>query len=165
MVEYARAFLAGLAAQGVVGCGKHFPGWAAGRSIRIWRRRRFGAPGSEIWREDLAPYRELRDELPMVMVNHAAYPETPGKERPASVSQFWITTVLRKRIGYRGIVFSDDLEMGGILKFMPIEEARSRRCARGWIAGDLPQSGADSASYEALIAEGERSAAFRQAAA
>ncbi len=62
--------------------------------------------------------------MPMVMMNHAAYPRTPGKELPASVSNFWIgEIVLRKRIGYRGIVLSDDLEMGGILKFMPIAEA------------------------------------------
>ena len=59
---------------------------------------------------------------------------------------FWITTVLRKRIGYRGIIFSDDLEMGGILKFMPIEEAAIAADPRGdGSAGDLPQSGADSA--------------------
>ena len=71
-----------------------------------------------MWEQDLAPYRELCAEMPIVMMNHAAYPETPGKKLPASVSKFWIRDVLRKRIGYRGIILSDDLEMGGILKFM-----------------------------------------------
>ena len=109
-----------------------FRGWAAGRATRIWRRRRFGAHGSELWHEDLAPYRELRDEMPMVMVNHAAYPETPGRSgRPASRPS-GSRRCCASGSAIAGIVFSDDLEMGGILKFMPIEEAAVARCARGW---------------------------------
>ena len=59
----------------------------------------------------------------MVMVNHAAYPLTADPKRPATVSKFWMQTVLRKRLGYRGMVVSDDLEMGGVTIFMPIAEA------------------------------------------
>jgi beta-N-acetylhexosaminidase len=123
VVEYARQFLAGLAAHGVVGCGKHFPGLGGGTSDSHLETPVIRRSGGELWRKDLAPYRELRNELPMVMVSHAAYPNTPGKDSPASVSSYWIQTVLRKRIGYKGIIFSDDLEMGGILKFMSMEEA------------------------------------------
>ena len=54
--------------------------------------------------------------MPIVMTNHAAYPHTPGNNMPASASHFWITTVLHNRIGYKGIILSDDLEMGGILR-------------------------------------------------
>jgi beta-N-acetylhexosaminidase len=116
---------------------------------------------NELWTEDLAPYRELRDELPMVMVNHASYPMTPSKSRPASVSSYWITRVLRKRIGYRGIVFSDDLEMGGILKFMPIEEAVIAATRSGIDLVEICHSPElILRAYEALIAEGERSKAF-----
>ena len=116
---------------------------------------------NELWSEDLAPYRELRNELPMVMVSHAAYPETPGKNRPASVSPYWITTVLRKRIGYRGIIFSDDLEMGGILKFMPIEEAAVAAIRAGMDLVEICHTPEMILrAYESLIAEGERSAAF-----
>ena len=100
-----------------------FPGWAAARSTRIWRRRQIRRTWQQLWQEDLEPYRALRDELPMVMVSHAAYPLTKDEERPASVSSFWVSEVLRKRIGYRGIVLSDDLEMGGVANFMPMGEA------------------------------------------
>ncbi len=161
VVAYAREFFAGLASEGVVGCGKHFPGLGGGTldshletpSIqRTWR---------QLWQEDLEPYRALRDKMPMVMVNHAAYPLTADPKRPATVSKFWMQTVLRKRIGYRGMVVSDDLEMGGVTKFMPIAEA----------AIATVRMGADLALichhpepilqvYEALIREGERSAAF-----
>jgi len=162
VVEYARAFLRGLAAQGVVGCGKHFPGLGGGTRDSHLETPAIRRRGREIWRDDLEPYRVLRDELPMVMVNHAAYLETPGKSRPASVSPYWIRTVLRGRIGYRGIAFSDDLEMGGILKFMPIEEAVVASVRAEMDLMEICHSPElILRAYEALIAEGERSAAFR----
>ena len=162
VARYAQAMLDGLRSQGVVGCGKHFPGLGAGsldshvetpRILRTW---------NELWREDLAPYRALCERLPMVMVNHAAYPKTPGRERPASVSAFWMTTVLRKKIGFAGIIFSDDLEMGGILKFMPIEDAVLEAVRAGMDTMEICHSPElILRGYEALVREGERSPAFR----
>ncbi len=95
------------------------------------------------------------------MVNHAAYPQTPGKKLPASVSNFWIRDVLRKRIGYRGIILSDDLEMGGVLKFMPIEEAAVAAIRAGSDLVEICHHPEPILSaYEALVTEGERSRAF-----
>ncbi|MGA2674510.1 MAG: beta-N-acetylhexosaminidase [Terracidiphilus sp.] len=161
VVKYAHEFLAGLAAQGVVGCGKHFPGLGGGTLDSHQETPAIRRSWHMLWREDLTPYRELRGELPMVMVNHAAYPDTPGKGRPASVSPYWITAVLRKRIGYRGIVFSDDLEMGGILQFLSIEEAAIAAIRAGMDLLEICHSPElILRAYEALIAEGERSSAF-----
>jgi len=116
----------------------------------------------ELWQNDLVPYRELRRQLPMIMVNHAAYPRTPGGNRPASASPYWITRVLRKQIGYRGLIFSDDMEMGGILKFMPIEEAAVAAIRAGMDLLEICHSpDLILRAYEALITEGERSATFR----
>jgi beta-N-acetylhexosaminidase len=161
VVEYARGFLAGLAAEGVVGCGKHFPGLGGGALDSHLETPEIGRSWSEMWREDLVPYRALRDELPMVLVNHAAYPATMGKKQPSSVSKFWITGVLRKKIGYPGLIFSDDLEMGGILKFMPIEEAVIAGLRAGMDLMEICHSPElILRAYEALLGEGERSAAF-----
>jgi beta-N-acetylhexosaminidase len=161
VVEYARPFLAGLAKHGVAGCGKHFPGLGGGALDSHLETPAIRRSGGDLWREDLAPYRELRGELPMVMVSHAAYTDTPGKSRPASVSPYWITVVLRKRIDYRGIVFSDDLEMGGILRFMPIEEAAVATIRAGMDLLEICHSPElILRAYEGLIAEGERSPAF-----
>jgi beta-N-acetylhexosaminidase len=163
VMTYARAFLNGLAAQGVVGCAKHFPGLGGGMLDSHLETPAIHRDGRELWLEDLAPYRDLRDELPMVMVNHATYPETPGKTLPASVSPYWITTVLRKRIGYEGIVFSDDLEMGGILKFMSIEEAVVAAVRAGMDLMEICHSPElILRAYEALIAEAERSRGFAE---
>jgi beta-N-acetylhexosaminidase len=145
----------------VAGCGKHFPGLGGGTRDSHLETPAIQRNLRELWREDLAPYRELRNELPMVMINHAAYPETPSRARPASVSPYWITTMLRERIGYKGIAFSDDLEMGGILKFMPMEEAVIAAVRAGMDLMEICHSPElILRAYEALIAEGERSGAF-----
>jgi len=163
VVEYGRGFLAGLKAQGVAGCGKHFPGLGGGTLDSHLETPSIGRTMGEMNREDLVPFRELRDELPMVMVNHAAYPLTPAGVWPASVSKYWITTVLRKRIGYRGLIFSDDLEMGGILKFMPIEDAVVEAVRAGMNLMEVCHSPElILRAYEALISEAERSAVFRK---
>ncbi len=163
VVNYARAFLSGLSAEGVAGCGKHFPGLGSGTLDSHKETPSIKRNNKELWRDDLAPYRELRNELPMVMVNHAAYPRTRGGTRPTSVSPYWIKTVLRKRIGYSGIIFSDDLEMGGILKFMPIEQAVIAAVRAGIDLMEICHSPElILRAYEALMAEAERSKAFAE---
>lgn len=163
VAAFAREFFAGLSAQDVAGCGKHFPGLGAGALDSHLETPKIERTWRQLWQEDLEPYRALRDQMPMIMVNHAAYPLTADPVHPATVSRFWMQTVLRRRIGYRGIVVSDDLEMGGVSKFMPIGEA----------AVATVRMGADLAlichhpepiftAYEALLREGERSAAFRR---
>jgi beta-N-acetylhexosaminidase len=118
---------------------------------------------TQIWEEDAVPYRELHRAMPMIMMNHAAYPQTPGKNEPASASRFWIAETLRKRIGYKGIILSDDLEMGGILKFLPVEEAAVAAIRSGSDLLEICHSPElILRTYEALISEGERSAAFRK---
>jgi beta-N-acetylhexosaminidase len=161
VVLYARNFLAGLAAQGVVGCGKHFPGLGGGTLDSHLDTPSINRTMRDLNREDLAPYRELRDELPMVMVNHAAYPDTPGGAKTASTSAYWITAILRQRIAYRGIVFSDDLEMGGILKVLSIEEAVIEAVRAGMDLMEICHSPElILRAYESMLREAERSKSF-----
>ena len=118
--------------------------------------------GKQLWSEDLRVYEELHRDTPMVMVNHAAYPDQKGGDRPASASSFWIKTVLRERIGYRGLIVSDDLEMGGILEFMPVDQAAVAAVRAGTDLMLICHSAElILRSYEALVSEAERSAAFR----
>src|SRR5271167_3894975 len=131
VVVYAREFLRGLSDARVLGCGKHFPGLGEATLDTHHELPSVEKPLRKLWEQDLVPYRLLRRELPMVMVSHAAFPGvTPEatkdqtKERtPASLSKKWITDILRKKIGYRGLICSDDLEMGGVLAAAPIEQA------------------------------------------
>ena len=163
VIQYTRAFLAGLAARGITGCAKHFPGLGGGTLDSHHATPFIERTWKQLWSEDLAPYRALRKELPMVMISHAAYPQTRSGASPATTSPFWIATVLQKRIGYRGLVFSDDMEMGGILKQMPIEEAVLAAVRAGIHLIEICHSPElILRAYESLLHEAERSSAFRQ---
>ena len=163
VIAYARDFLAGVTAQHVIGCGKHFPGLGGAEGDTHFVTPAIERKWEQIWNEDVVPYRELHREMPMIMTNHAAYPRTPGKNEPASASRFWITETLRKKIGYKGVVLSDDLEMGGILKFLPVEEAAVAAIRAGSDLVEICHSAELIwRSYEALISEAERSGAFRK---
>ncbi len=163
VIQFAREFLAGLAAQKVISCGKHFPGLGGAASDTHFETPEIGRAWNDLWQQDLAPYRELHADMPIVMTNHAAYPHTQGRNMPASASRFWITTVLRNRIGYKGIILSDDLEMGGILKFLSVDEAAIAAIRAGSDLVEICHSAElILRTYEALLAEAERSAAFRK---
>jgi len=122
-IAYARSFLNGLRAAGVLGCGKHFPGLGEGKLDSHHKLPVIQKPLQKLWSEDLLPYRTLRTQMPMVMVSHAAYPLVTQDRTPASLSTIWITDILRKRVGYRNLIVSDDLEMGGVLSAAPIGKA------------------------------------------
>src|SRR5229473_2860442 len=132
--KYAREFLSGLRATNVLGCGKHFPGLGEGTLDSHHQLPVIEKPLKKLWAEDLLPYRILRAQLPLVMISHAAYPQVTRDRTPASLSKIWITDILRKRIGYRDLIVSDDLEMGGVLAAAPIGNAAVEHIRAG---GDL----------------------------
>jgi beta-N-acetylhexosaminidase len=123
VLEYAREFVAGLRAAGVLGCGKHFPGLGEGKLDSHHELPVIQKSLKKLWAEDLLPYRTVRAQLPMVMISHATYPQITHNQAPASLSKAWITDILRKRIGYRNLIASDDLEMGGVLSAASVGEA------------------------------------------
>lgn len=162
VVTYARHFLEGLAAERILGCGKHFPGLGGGTLDSHHATPLIDRTWDELWSRDLVPFRALAAPLPMMMVSHAGYPRAKDKQ-PASISWFWITKILRKRIGYRGLIVSDDMEMGGILSHTSIEDAAIKAILAGT---DLIEICRDPAlilsAYEAVLRETERSAALRR---
>lgn len=163
VTAYARAFLRGLKLHGIVGCGKHFPGLGAGILDSHLETPSIDRSMAAMLGEDLAPYRNLIAELPMVMVNHAAYPRTASRETPASVSRYWIHSILYRRLGYRGLIFSDDMEMGGILKHLSIEDASIAALRAGIHLMEICHSPElILRSYEAVLHEAEQSLGFRR---
>jgi len=123
VITYGREFLRGLRDCNVIGCGKHFPGLGEANLDSHNDLPLIAKSRQRLWNEDLLPYRELRRELPFVMVAHAAYPHVTGDYAPASLSKKWMSDILRKKIGYRGLIITDDLDMGGVLAAAPIEDA------------------------------------------
>lgn len=108
----AGALVAGLKEAGMGAVGKHFPGHGfveADSHLEIpVDERDFDA----VWAEDIAPYRtDLSSELAGIMPAHVNYPKIDS--RPAGFSSFWLQDVLRGRLGFQGVIFSDDLTMEG----------------------------------------------------
>jgi beta-N-acetylhexosaminidase len=165
VLRYAREFLRGLESAGVIGAGKHFPGLGEGDLDSHHDLPVIEKSFRRLWDEDLVPYRKMKRELPMVLVNHANYPAVTGDRLPASLSRKWITDILRRRIGYRGLILSDDLEMGGVLKAAPVEKAAVEFIRAG---GDLcllchQQENVEKA-FAAVSREFERDTRFRRRA-
>jgi beta-N-acetylhexosaminidase len=160
-ILYAREFLAGLHSAGVIGAAKHFPGLGEANLDTHHELPSVKKSFQKLWSEDLVPYRVMRRELPMVLVGHANYPTVTHDGTPASLSKKWVTQVLRQKIRYGGLVVSDDLEMGGVLKAGPIEQAAVQHIRAG---GDLclicRQEEGILHSYEALIHQAERDRRF-----
>jgi beta-N-acetylhexosaminidase len=163
---YAREFLAGLRQANVLGCGKHFPGLGEGKLDSHHELPVIEKPLKKLWTEDLVPYRTLRAQLPMVMISHATYPQVTRDRTPASLSKKWITEILRKRIAYRNLIVSDDLEMGAILSAASVGDAATEHIRAG---GDLGlichrQEHVEQA-YEQLITIAEKDSRFARRAA
>jgi beta-N-acetylhexosaminidase len=160
-VVYAREFLKGLRSAGVLGSAKHFPGLGEANLDTHQELPNVDKSWKKLWDEDIYPYRAMKRELPVVLIGHASYPRVTPAGMPASLSKKWITDVLRKKIGYRGLIVSDDLEMGGVLKAAPIEQAAIQHIRAG---GDLclicHVEEYILRSYEALIGEVEHDPKF-----
>ena len=163
VIDYARGFLSGMKMEEVLACGKHFPGLGAGtldshQSMPVIHRQT-----RLMWRTDMAPWLAVAGRLPFAMVAHASYP-WPGRDAvPATISRYWVTNVLRRQIRFKGIIVSDDMEMGGILSQMSIEEATVQALLAGIQMIEVCRDPAlIQRAYEAILREGERSAAFRE---
>lgn len=161
VILYAREFLAGLGDAGLLGCGKHFPGLGEGSLDSHRRLPVIEKPWKKLCAEDLVPYRRLRSRLPMIMVCHAAYPAVTREQTPASLSQKWITGVLRRKLGYRGLVLSDDLDMGAVLSAATIELAAVATLRAGADMYLVCQKEENvELAYEAVVHVGERDRSF-----
>jgi beta-N-acetylhexosaminidase len=165
VVIYAREFLAGLRFSGILGAIKHFPGLGEANLDTHHELPSVARSYTQMWDEDIYPYRTLRKDAPMVVVGHANYPKITHDASPASLSKKWITDVLRKKVGYRGLIVSDDLEMGGVLKAAPIEIAAERFIRAG---GDLclvcHQADYVNRCFDRLVSEAARDSRFARRA-
>ncbi|MDT8429481.1 MAG: beta-N-acetylhexosaminidase [Pseudomonadales bacterium] len=107
----ASAFMEGMHEAGMATTGKHFPGHgsvAADSHVELPVDSR---AESVIRANDLLPFQLCLPHLDGIMPAHVIYPEIDSS--CAGFSSIWIKQILRKELGFKGVVFSDDLSMAG----------------------------------------------------
>lgn len=162
VAAYARAVAEGLIAAGISPVFKHFPGH--GRAQGDSHRGPSVAPRlAQLERSDLLPYRDLLGEVPVdagVMIGHLDVPGLTGPGQPATVSPAAVNGLLRRDIGFDGLVVTDDLSgMRAITGRFGVGEASVRALVTGadlllYMEADVP---AVVDVLEAAVAEGRLS--------
>lgn len=125
------AFTRGLQSRGVWACAKHFPGKGAAAVDAHVELPTIRLPKAEFERTHLAPFAAaVRAGAACVMTSHVRYPALDEK-RIATFSPAITRDILRKKLGFDGVVVSDDLCMGAISTREPIQLAAARAMAAG----------------------------------
>jgi beta-N-acetylhexosaminidase len=158
-----RAFVEGLQENGVHACGKHFPGHGDTSKDSHVELPRVDHDKARLDSVELPPFRtaSLR-EVAALMTAHVVYSEL-DREVPATLSRRICTSLLRSEIGFRGVLFSDDLEMRALSDRFSIEQSAVLAIQAGCDALLVCSSGdAQARAHAALIDKAESDASFRQ---
>ena len=123
--------IAALQKEGVAACGKHFPGLGVAIVDPHQHLPIVDRSLARILTEDLIPFKAaIKAGVTSIMTSHTIYPQL-DPETPATLSAKVLTELLRKVLGYEGVIVTDDLEMGAIENQGLIEEAAGSAFAAG----------------------------------
>ena len=126
VAELGVAFARGLEDAGIAPCAKHFPGHGDTHRDSHLELPRLPHELERLERVELAPFRAASAaRVPSMMVAHVVF-EALDAERPASMSHAVVGGLLRERLGYAGVVVTDDLEMKAIADHFALEEVVER---------------------------------------
>ncbi|MCO7225842.1 beta-N-acetylhexosaminidase [Pleionea sp. CnH1-48] len=111
IIPLAQAYIRGMGEAGMKATGKHFPGHGTVHADSHVEIPEDDRPFETIMRQDLRVFAELSPQLAAVMPAHVIYSQVDSQ--PAGFSPHWIQEILRRRLSFEGVVFSDDLSMKG----------------------------------------------------
>lgn len=112
-VTIAEAYINGMKSAGMVSTGKHFPGHGSVKADSHTALPVDSRSELEIFTKDIKPFTSLiqKGALDAVMPSHVVYSQCDLQ--PAGFSSYWLGDVLRKQLGFKGVIISDDLSMHG----------------------------------------------------
>lgn len=121
--EYGQEALNGFKKAGIITTGKHFPGRGASISDAHHGLPIIELPEAEL-RKHLIPFKKMIDAgIPSIMTAHTAYPAFDPSGLPATLSRKILTDLLKKELGFKGAIVSDDITMGGIVQNFEVADA------------------------------------------
>ena len=114
--DYAVQYIKGLHSGGMLATAKHFPGHGDSKTDSHNSLVAIPSDSTRLWSVELAPYKKVIDVgVDAVMVSHLIAPNfQPNSNTPATLSKFWIQDILRGKLGFKGAVVTDAMDMGGI---------------------------------------------------
>lgn len=147
---YAQAVAKGYLAAGVTPVYKHFPGHGRA-SADTHKALAMTPPLNDLRKSDIKPFLRLRESNGVaVMVGHLSVPGLT-KGAPATVSREAIDGLLRKELGFDGLVFSDAFGMSAIANYLPIETAATRFIQAGGDIIILPTISSSAVVHSSLL--------------
>ena len=120
-----RAYLGGMHDAGMKTTGKHFPGHGSVAADSHVDDVSDGRSLEQMESSDMLPFRRLAGQLDALMIAHVVYPAVDAL--PAGYSSAWLQDILRGRMAYPGVIFSDDLGMHAARAVGDLQ-ARAQRC-------------------------------------
>ena len=109
IAELGAAFIAGMRAAGMPATAKHFPGHGAVAADSHHELPVDCRDYAAVQTRDLQPFAALAEQLAAVMTAHISFPQI-DPDLP-TYSKFWLQKILRQRLNFQGVIFSDDLTM------------------------------------------------------
>jgi beta-N-acetylhexosaminidase len=153
------AFVSGLDDAGLLGCGKHFPGHGDTALDSHLALPCVAHDTNRLRSLELVPFARLASSIPALMTAHVLYPGL-DPARPATLSARVCSDLLRQQLGFRGVLFSDDLEMHALSGTMEERAVQAVQAgcdvlviSRDW---ELQER-----AHEALVVHAEQDARFR----
>jgi len=110
-IKIASAFIDGVNEAGMKAIGKHFPGHGGIHADSHLEFAEDPRTLDELEMHDLLPFDNLKDKLGGIMTAHISFSKID--RNIVTFSKFWLSKILRKKMNYQGIIFSDDLSMKG----------------------------------------------------
>mgnify|MGYP001343930325 FL=1 len=111
VIDCARAFIFGMHEAGMASVGKHYPGHGSISEDSHVEKPIDKRILNEIENKDLIPFKELINDLDGIMTAHILFPEVD--KNVTTFSKIWLSEILKEKLNFKGIIFSDDLNMEG----------------------------------------------------
>ncbi len=151
VAKLADIFAEELTGHGILACYKHFPGHGGTVEDSHEGTAYLDRTMDELRQKELIPFQDgSRNGVAFIMVSHISDSQAVGTQEPASLSQAFVTDVLRTELGYQGIIVTDSLAMGAVTTRYSSAEAAVRALQAGCDMLLMPENFTE--AYAAVLA-------------